>query len=70
VVTVAAEEPFGARLWRLREAGGLSRTDLWPRVLTFAALARALGVSMEELLYGEAEAARIARERRSSGRGR
>jgi hypothetical protein len=45
------------------------RDDYWPRVLTFAALARALGVSMEELLYGEAEAARIARERRRAGRG-
>jgi transcriptional regulator with XRE-family HTH domain len=84
---VTAEEPFGARLRRLREAAGLSRTELaaactrlgrrteandiyryeaglyWPRVPTFAALARALGVSMEELLYGEAEAARIAWER-------
>jgi hypothetical protein len=37
-------------------------------VPTFAALARALGVSMEALLYGEAEAERIARERRRAGR--
>jgi hypothetical protein len=37
-------------------------------VPTFAALARVLGVSMEELLYGEEEAARIARERRRAGR--
>jgi transcriptional regulator with XRE-family HTH domain len=84
---VVAEEPWGARLRRLREARGLSRTELaqsctrlgrrtdrndivhyerddyWPRVPTFGALARALGVSMEELLYGELEAKRIARER-------
>jgi transcriptional regulator with XRE-family HTH domain len=83
------EEPFGARLRRRREAGGLSRTELasactrlgrrtdrsdiihyerddyLPRVPTFAALARALDVSMEVLLYGEAEAARIARHRRA-----
>jgi transcriptional regulator with XRE-family HTH domain len=93
VAAVVAEEPWGARPRRLREARGLSRTefaaactrlgrrtersdivhyerdDYWPRVPTFAALARTLGVSMEELLYGEAEAARIARERRRAGRG-
>jgi transcriptional regulator with XRE-family HTH domain len=34
-----------------------------PPVVTFAALARALGVSMEALLYGEEEAARIAAAR-------
>jgi ribosome-binding protein aMBF1 (putative translation factor) len=38
-----------------------------PRVPTFAALARVLGVSMEALLYGEEEAARIAEERGSLG---
>jgi transcriptional regulator with XRE-family HTH domain len=89
---MVAEEPWGARLRRLREARGLSRTELaaactrlgrrteasdiihyerddyWPRVPTFAALARALGVPMEMLFYGEAEAARIARERRRAGR--
>jgi transcriptional regulator with XRE-family HTH domain len=88
VAAVVAEEPFGARLRRLREAGRLSRTELalactrlgrrtdrndiihyerddyLPRVPTFGALARALGVSMEVLLYGEHEAGRIARERR------
>jgi hypothetical protein len=31
-------------------------------VLTFAALARVLGVSMDVLLYGEEEAARISAE--------
>jgi len=35
----------------------------YPRVPTFAALARVLGVSMEVLLYGEEEAERIAAER-------
>jgi transcriptional regulator with XRE-family HTH domain len=39
----------------------------WPRVLTFAALAQVLGVSMETLLYGEEEAARIAEERERAG---
>ena len=37
--------------------------DYLPRVPTFAALARALGVPMEVLLYGEEEAGRIAQER-------
>ena len=41
--------------------------DYWPRLLTFAALARAVGVSIEELLYGEEEAARIAEEREPDG---
>jgi transcriptional regulator with XRE-family HTH domain len=80
VAAVVAEEPFGARLRRLREAVGLSRTEFaaactrlgrrtewndiihyergnyWPRVPTFAALARVLGVSMDVLWYGEQEA--------------
>ncbi len=34
-----------------------------PKIHTFAALARALGVTMEALLYGEEAAARIADER-------
>ena len=34
-----------------------------PKLRTFAVLARALGVSVETLLYGEEEAARIAAER-------
>ena len=34
-----------------------------PRLRTFAALARALGVSMETLFYGEEEAERLAWER-------
>ena len=34
-----------------------------PKLRTFAALARVLGVSMEVLLYGEEEARRIAEER-------
>jgi hypothetical protein len=34
-----------------------------PKLRTFAALARVLGVSMEVLLYGEAEAERIAEGR-------
>jgi transcriptional regulator with XRE-family HTH domain len=38
----------------------------WPRLPTFAALAEALGVSMDVLWYGEAEAARIAGERESN----
>ena len=85
-------EPWHVRLRRLREARGMSRTQLAgacralgrrserddirhyeagyhePRVHTFAALARALGVSMEALLYGEEKAARIAQERASSSR--
>jgi transcriptional regulator with XRE-family HTH domain len=85
-VAVVAGEPWGERLRRLREAGGLSRTepaaacsrldrrtgandirhyeagDYWPRVPTFAALARALGGSMETLFYGEEKAGLIARE--------
>jgi transcriptional regulator with XRE-family HTH domain len=92
VAAVVAEEPWGDRLRRLREARGLSRTELaqsctrlgrrterndivhyerddyWPRVPTFAALARALGVSMETLYYGEQEAKLIARGRRRAGR--
>ena len=63
-------EPWGARLQRLREALG-RRTEpseiaryescgYWPRTLTFAALARALGISIEVLHYGEEEAARMA----------
>ena len=80
-------EPWYVRLRRLREARGMSRTQLAatcrtlgrrserddirhyeagfhePRLHTFAALARALGVSMEELLHGSEEAARIAQER-------
>ena len=38
-----------------------------PKLRTFAALARVLGVSMEALLYGEDEAQRIAAERERSG---
>ena len=41
--------------------------NLYPRVPTFAALARVLDVSMEVLLYGEEEAARIAEERERVG---
>ena len=40
-----------------------------PKIRAFAALARALGVTMEVLLYGEDEAARIADERESAGDG-
>jgi len=85
-------EPWGDRLRRLREARGLSRSELAeacnrmgrrtvsrtdiiryeagayaPRLRTFAALARALGVSMDVLLWGEGEAARIAEERTKEG---
>ena len=38
-----------------------------PRLRQFAALARVFGVSMESLLYGEAEALRLARERERAG---
>ena len=41
-----------------------------PRVATFAALARVLGVPMDVLYYGEQEAARIAAERFASRGGR
>ena len=54
------------KLGRRTEVGNIRRYeegDYWPRLLTFAALARVLGVSIETLLYGEEEAARIARER-------
>jgi hypothetical protein len=54
------------KLGRRTEIGDIRRYeegDYWPRLLTFAALARALGVSIEVLLYGEEEAERIAEER-------
>jgi hypothetical protein len=38
-----------------------------PKLRTFALLARALGVSMEALLYGEDETVRMAEEREDSG---
>ena len=80
-------EPLGARLRRLREARGLTQTDLaracialdrrvdrveiiryegdmyLPRPPTFAALALALGVSLDMLWFGEEEAERLAWER-------
>jgi hypothetical protein len=43
-------------------------TGFDPRLPMFAALAEALGVSMDVLWYGEEEAARIARERGRPGR--
>ena len=38
-----------------------------PKIRAFVALARVLGVTVEALLYGEAEAARIAAERAGDG---
>jgi transcriptional regulator with XRE-family HTH domain len=38
-----------------------------PKLRAFAVLARALGVTVEALLYGEEEAARIAAERERAG---
>jgi hypothetical protein len=52
--------------WTGAHAPGRFSHD-WLRVLTFAALARVLSVSMETLLYGEEEAARIAEERERAG---
>ena len=84
---VSDDEPLGECLRRLREARGLTRSELaraciaagrrtdraeiiryedglyLPRLPTFAALARMLGVSMEVLWYGEEEAERLAWER-------
>ena len=41
-----------------------------PTLVNFAALARVFGRSMEALLYGEDEAARLAAEREHAGDGR
>jgi hypothetical protein len=54
------------------EASNIGRYEAYgyvPEFRTFGALARALGVSMEALLYGEDEAARIADERERAGDG-
>ena len=54
------------RLGRRTERNDIVRYEegaYWPRLLTFAALARSLGVSMDVLMWGEEEAARIAEER-------
>jgi hypothetical protein len=62
----AAMRALGART----EAGDIARYEFGycePKLRTFAALARALGVSMEVLLYGEEDAARIARKRGCPG---
>jgi hypothetical protein len=40
-----------------------------PKIRAFVALARALGVTVEALLYGEAEAVRIAAEHERGGDG-
>ena len=64
-----------AAMWVLGvriEASNIARyeADFYePKIRAFAALARALGVSMEGLLYGEEEAARIAAERERAGDG-
>ncbi len=87
VAVVNGEEPWSERLRRLREARGMTRTEVaaacialgrrtdraeivryeeglyLPRLPTFAAIARVLGVSMEVLWYGEEEAERLAWER-------
>ena len=64
------------RLWRSRVLGvraeghTISRyeSDVYePKLRAFAVLARALGVTVEVLLYGEEEAARITAERESPG---
>jgi transcriptional regulator with XRE-family HTH domain len=60
---------LAAAMWALGvriEASNISRyeADFYePKIRAFAALARALSVTMEVLLYGEDEAARIADER-------
>jgi hypothetical protein len=62
----AAMRALGART----EAVDIARYEAgayWPRLPMFAALAEALGVSLDVLWYGEAEAARIARRRRRLG---
>jgi transcriptional regulator with XRE-family HTH domain len=64
----AAMRELGART----EASNIVRYEAYgyePKIRTFAALARALGVMMEALLYGEDEAARIAAERERAGGG-
>ena len=58
------------KLGRRTEIGDICRYEQgnsWPRLLTFAAMARAVGVSIEELLYGEVEGAGIAGEREPDG---
>jgi len=42
-------------------------SDYYPRLPTFAALARVLGVSMEVLWYGEEEAERLAWQHERAG---
>ena len=50
--------------WSSRRNSARYEADFYePKIRAFAALARALGVTMEVLLYGEEEAARIADER-------
>jgi hypothetical protein len=46
-----------------REIARYEESNYYPRLPTFAALARVLGVSMEVLWYGEEEAEELARER-------
>jgi transcriptional regulator with XRE-family HTH domain len=53
---------LGRRTERL-EIVRYEESAYYPRLPTFAALARVLGVSMETLFYGEEEAERLAWER-------
>jgi transcriptional regulator with XRE-family HTH domain len=65
---VAAMQALGARTER-NDIIHYEVGAYWPRVPTFAALARVLGVSMETLFYGEEDSARIAEERERAGCG-
>ena len=50
-----------------RDIIGYEESDYYPRLPTFAALARVLGVSMDVLWYGEEEAERLAWQRERAG---
>jgi hypothetical protein len=58
----------GRRTTERREIVRYEECDYYPRLPMFAALAEALGVSLDVLWYGEEEAARIARRCGRPGR--
>jgi transcriptional regulator with XRE-family HTH domain len=63
---VAACAALGRRTDR-RDITSYEESDSYPRLPTFAALARVLGVSMDALWYGEEEADSLAWERERGG---